>query len=118
MKIGMTVSRDRLEFPIAGHFGKAKWLLVYEGSGQARFLPNTGLNGAFVADVLAAEGCTDVIALQLGPGAFNHLRAKGLRIWQAEEPEPPAALAKKLAAGELKELTDAPPHGHAGGHCC
>ena len=117
MKIGMTLSRNKLEEPLAAHFGKAKWLLVYDTSGSFEFFPNHGLNGRAVAETFRAAGCTEVIAAHLGAGAFNHLRQEGIRVRRGEDGVPAADLVRRYQAGELDELDQVESHAHGGGGC-
>lgn len=112
-KIGMPVSRMDHDAPAAEHFGKAKWLLVVEPPDRFEFVRNTGLDGRWVAEALAARGCTDVVARHMGPGAHAHVLAAGMRAWQADETVTGRHVAERLAAGALSPLV--PGHG-MGGH--
>lgn len=116
-KIGMTLSRERLEDPLAQHFGKAKWLVVWDSAGGAQFIPNQGLNGRWVAETFAAAGCTLVVASHLGPGALAHLRAAGIRVLEGRPDAPALELARLAEAGELPDLLEAAPH-PSGSGCC
>jgi predicted Fe-Mo cluster-binding NifX family protein len=109
-KIGMTLSRDRLEDPLAQHFGKAKWLLVWDSAGGAQFIPNQGLNGRWVAETFAAAGCTLVVANHLGPGALVHLREAGIRVLEGAPDKAAVELARLADKGELPDLLGASPH--------
>ncbi len=117
-RIGMTISRPSVDAPLAGHFGKAKWLLVYEGPGRFELLRNTGLNGRFVAQAFAAHGCTDVILDHAGAGALGHLAAAGLRLWQGPPEVGADELAARLERGELRAFVADPPADEGGGCGC
>src|SRR5512140_2910817 len=116
-KIGMTLSRERVEDPLAPHFGKAKWLLVWDSAGPARFIPTQGLNGRGVAEAFAAACCTQVVASHLGPGALAHLRQAGIRVLEGSPDAPAMELARLADAGQLPELLEAAPHPEGSG-CC
>jgi predicted Fe-Mo cluster-binding NifX family protein len=117
MRLGLTLSHDRLDAPLSEHFGKARWLAVVEPDGQARFLRNEGLSGGWVARAFAEAGVTDVVVAHLGGGAFGHLEAAGIRVWQGDAAAAASDLAARLAAGALPRLAAPPPHDHgAGGH--
>jgi len=116
--LAFALSHDRLEAPLAEHFGKCKWLAVLRPGAAPRFLRNEGLNGRWVAEALAAAGVTDVVAGHMGGGAFRHLAGAGLRVWQASPAGATAAeLAARHLAGQLAPMTAPPPHEHGGeGH--
>lgn len=117
-KIGMTMSRNRVEEPIAQHFGKAKWLLVYDTEGPPRFIPNEGLNGHWVARQFAAAGVAAVVATHLGPGALAYLRAARIPVLAGSPSASAAALAKEAAEGKLQALSEAALEGGGHGHGC
>ncbi len=125
MKIGMTLSRADLDAPLAEHFGKAQWLLVVDQPGQCQLVRNEGLDGRSVAEAFASRGCTDVIALHLGPGAHARASAAGMRVWRGHAGVSARALARALEQGALRSFLRAdlepghahhrhPDHGHAG----
>lgn len=122
VRLALPVSRDRLDAPLSGHFGKCPWLAVVEAGAPPRFLRNEGLNGRWVAEALSAAGVTDVVAGHMGGGAFRHLEAAGLRAWQAEPTGATAAeLVEASSAGRLARLAappdDGPGQGHGGCGC-
>ena len=130
-RIGMPLSLDRLDAPLSAHFGKAKWLAVLEAGAAPRFVRNEGLDGRWVAQALALAGVTDVVAGHMGGGAFGHLAAAGLRVWQGDATTPAGELARRCVAGELPPFEapapgatgaatapGGPDHGHAGGCGC
>jgi predicted Fe-Mo cluster-binding NifX family protein len=115
-RIGMTVSRPDPDAPLAGHFGKARWLLVVEAPDRFELLRNEGLDGRSVAEVFASHGCTDVIALRMGWGAYAHVTAAGMRVWEGDAGVTARVLAERLAHGALQPLAPGDvTHGHAPG---
>ena len=53
MRIGFTLLLNQNDSRLSPHFGKAKWIGIYDTETESmRFERNTGLNGRFVADVL------------------------------------------------------------------
>lgn len=110
-KIGMTMPRQRAEDPLALHFGKAKWLMIYDtAGGTPQFIENTGLDGRWVAARFAKEGVTRVIAWRLGQGALVHLRAFGIKVLEGNKSTPASALAEAARLDKLPELRRAPSH--------
>lgn len=118
MTIGLPLLKDSLDSPLSQHFGKAKWLLIYEGEGRHRFVRNTGLSGHSVVQELASAGCTDVVILGAGAGAWGHLQQGGMRVWQGEADIPARELVRRAEEGALlrAEPPSAGDPGH-GGHC-
>ncbi len=118
MSFGLPLLKDSLDSPLSQHFGKAKWLLVYEGAGRHRFVRNAGLSGRSVVQDLAAAGCTDVVILHAGDGAWGHLQRGGMRVWQGEADVPARELIRRAEEGSLARAAAPgagdPPHG---GHC-
>ncbi len=113
----MTISRPSVDAPLAGHFGKAKWLLVYEAPERFELIQNVGLNGHYVAQAFAAHGCTDVVVRHLGPGAYSHVNAAGMRIWRGEDGRSARSLAEALQRNELLPLAESEVgHGRHGEH--
>ncbi len=117
MKIGLTTSHADVDPPLAEHFGKAKWLVVMDAPDRLELVRNEGLDGRSVAAELAARGCTDVIVGRLGPGAYAHVRAAGMRVWRGLPGASARALAEALRNGRLEPLLPADVvqlHGHGG----
>lgn len=106
-RIGMPLSSRDPDAPVAEHFGKARWLLVVEAPDRLDLVWNAGLDGRWVAETLAARGCTDVVARHMGPGALAHVLAAGMRAWQADERVTARNVAGRLAAGALRPMTPA-----------
>ena len=49
--VGLTLSRETLDAPLAQHFGKAKWLLIYESDSSFEFVRNEVLSGRGVVEI-------------------------------------------------------------------
>jgi predicted Fe-Mo cluster-binding NifX family protein len=101
MTIGLPLLKDSLDSPLSQHFGKAKWLLVYQSPERYQFLRNTGLSGHFVVQALVGAGCTDVVILHAGSGAWGHLQQGGVRTWLGEPGVPARDLVRRLEEGGL-----------------
>lgn len=111
----MTFSRPDLDGPLAEHFGKAKWLVLVEPPDRCEIVRNEGLDGRSVARELARRGCTDVIVRHMGPGAYAHVTAAGIRAWRADPQAHGRALLLRLAAGELRPFEPDLDAGRGGG---
>lgn len=107
----MPVSSIDPDAPPAERFGKAKWLLVVESADRFELVRNEGLDGRWVADALAKRGCTDVVARHMGPSAWAHVVAAGMRAWQADDLVNGRNVADRLAAGALNPLVPGPTGG-------
>jgi predicted Fe-Mo cluster-binding NifX family protein len=101
-KLAMMVSRDSLDAPLARTFGKAKWLLLWQGENGAVFRRNETLSGGSVAGAVAASGCRDVIAAHLGEKACAHLSALGIRVWRGPADVPVRNVIEMHLRGELR----------------
>jgi predicted Fe-Mo cluster-binding NifX family protein len=116
MRIGMPMSRTDLDAPLAEHFGKARWLLVLDAPDRCEFVRNTELDGRNAARTLAEHGCTDVVALHLGPGAYAHVSAAGMRAWRGDPGLTARDLAERLARGALPPAEPGGMSHGGGGH--
>ncbi len=102
MRIGFTLLKDQKDSPLSGHFGKAKWLGIFDSStGEMQFVRNTGLNGRFVADCFDEAGCTHAVFTNIGAPALEHLKRYGIRAYRGEPDVPAPALAERVENGEL-----------------
>jgi predicted Fe-Mo cluster-binding NifX family protein len=102
---------------LSPHFGKAKWVMITdEDGGVATFVQNTGLDGRAVVDILAANGCTDVVFSGIGAGALRHLQAANIRGWIAGGDVPVPILLESFRRGELARAQA--PTGGQEGHGC
>ena len=101
--LALMVSRDSLDAPLARTFGKAKWLLLWEGANGAEFRRNETLSGRSVAGTIAAAGCRDVIAAHLGEKACAHLSALGIRLWRGPDDAPVRDVIEMHLRGQLSQ---------------
>jgi predicted Fe-Mo cluster-binding NifX family protein len=103
---------NRENTKLSPHFGKAKWVMIRDtDTGAAQFVQNAGLNGQAVVAILAANGCSDVVFTEIGPGALAHLQTANIRGWFAPANIPVAEIAEMFARGTLKRAT-APSESH------
>jgi predicted Fe-Mo cluster-binding NifX family protein len=115
-RIGLTLLHDSEDSPLSDHFGKAKWLGIYEPStGEMRFVRNTGLNGRFVADAFDEAGCSHVVFTNIGEGALGHLGSyEILAVW-GPAGIPAKSLVQDVESGRLpagKGTPHVPEHHH------
>ncbi len=116
--IALMTLLNREDSTLSPHFGKAKWLMVVEsGTGKSRFVQNAGLNGRSVVDLLVANGCTDVVFNEIGPGALQHLQAANICGWFGPADMPVPQLLELFRAGKLDRAIE-PLEGHRGHGCC
>ena len=101
--LALMVSRDSLDAPLARTFGKAKWLLLWDGANGAEFRRNETLSGGSVAGTIAAAGCRDVIAAHLGEKACAHLSALGIRLWKGPDDAPVRDVIEMHLRGQLSQ---------------
>jgi predicted Fe-Mo cluster-binding NifX family protein len=115
-KIAMTFSVPDLDAPLAEHFGKAKWLLFVSSPSECEVVRNEWINGHGVALELSRRGCTDVIVRHMGPGAFDHLTAAGIRVWQAAPESTGRGQLRYLDARALTRFEPDRERSHHRGH--
>lgn len=102
MRIGFTLLLNQNDSRLSPHFGKAKWIGIYDTETESmRFERNTGLNGRFVADVLGDADCTHAVLTSIGPGALEHLHRYGIAALQGDADTPWPLLAKKVQSDAL-----------------
>jgi predicted Fe-Mo cluster-binding NifX family protein len=114
-RIGIPLTRDHLEAPIAPRFGKAKWLAVLDDDGRAQVTRNVGLRGRWAAELLATAGATDVVADQLGEGAWRALAEARIRVWRGSRDVPASTLVSRLLEGRLPRMEPPEPEGGGAG---
>lgn len=101
-KIAFMTLLNREDSTLSPHFGKAKWMMIVDQeNGVPTFFQNTGLNGRAVVEVLAANGCADVVFSGIGEGALRHLQAANIRGWIAGGEIPVPVLLERYRRGEL-----------------
>ena len=114
MKVAIAASGPSLRDPLDPRFGRAKWFAVFDtATGEHDFHSNeTNLNatqgaGIQTAQRLADLGVEAVVAGNIGPKAFQTLRAAGIRPLLASGCSVKEAL-ERFQAGELHSNNDAP----------
>ena len=106
-KVGFTTLLKREDSVLSPHFGIAKWILIRDDdTGESTFEQNTGLTGRAVVDILTVHGCTDAVFTKIGPGAFGHLQAAGIRGWLAPADVPVPELIQRLSSGALSRIDE------------
>jgi predicted Fe-Mo cluster-binding NifX family protein len=117
MRVALPVAESRGGLYLIPHFGRAGKFAVVEISGEWRVVevfdnPGLRLEGGgraeAIAEALSARGVSTVIVYEIGPGAFNRLKARGFRILGfKEKPRAPVKLEsvrEELEKGGLVEL--------------
>lgn len=119
-KVGVMMSVEQADGQMSSHFGKAEWIMIADKEGGApEFVKNDGMNGRGAAGIVTAEGCSDVIVVDIGDGALGHLQMANIRAWAAPGPLAGEEALRMFRAGQLPAV----PAGHAaahrgGGHGC
>ena len=118
-KIAFMTLLKREDSKLSPHFGKAKWVMITDRDGGIpTFVQNTGLNGRAVVEILAANGCTDVVSSQIGSGALRHLETRNIRGWIANADVPVPELLQQYRRRELlpAHASDEEQHTNSCGH--
>lgn len=125
MRLCIPVTADRgPQSPANAHFGAAPFFaLVDAAGGEPRVVPNLNANhGPGPCNPLVSlegEAVDAVVVGALGQGAFDKLRARGIRVFLSDAPTVADVLAE-WGAGSLREATEGgtcASHGaHAHGH--
>lgn len=116
-KIAFMTLLGRTDSKLSPHFGKAKWVTITDqDGGVSTFVQNTGLSGRAVAEILAANGCTDVVFSGIGAGALQHLQANNIRGWIASGDARVPELLERFRRRELQRA-HAPSEGQAEHDC-
>lgn len=117
-KVAVMMSENSIEAPMSSHFGKANWVMTADTETHTSvFMKIEAANGRSVADLLASQGCTDVVVGGIGNGALACLQATGIRGWMA----PPNLNGQQaLRMFEHLRLRPAVPQseGHSSKGCC
>ncbi|QQR91352.1 MAG: NifB/NifX family molybdenum-iron cluster-binding protein [Myxococcales bacterium] len=104
-KIGIPVVKKEDKPRISEHFGKAKWVVLYDTElGSKAFFRNSGLNGKAVVEIMKTNQCTDAIFASIGQGATNHLHNAEIHGWYSDAIEDVESLIEKLSCNELRPL--------------
>lgn len=122
VKIAVMMTASKPDALMSSHFGKAPWLMVADQKSEAfEFVQNEAKRGCGAASTIVQHGCTDVIVVDIGDGALNHLHAAHIRAWAT-----PAAVSGRqallmFADGQLAQLSvarsDPRPPSHTQASC-
>lgn len=119
MKIAITSEGDDLNAPVDARFGRCAYFIIIDPeteSFEAVLNPAVdamGGAGPQAAQTIADKGAQAVITGNVGPNAFQTLKAANIKIYQGASGTVKETLAK-YKAGELKELSDFSVLGHFG----
>jgi predicted Fe-Mo cluster-binding NifX family protein len=110
MKLVVTAQGSELDSPVDPRFGRAKYFLVFDtDTQQAVPLDNAAnLNAAHGAGVQSAKTVADtgaeaVISGNIGPKAFDALRAAGIAVYSGAEGSARDAV-RQFTKGKLTEI--------------
>jgi predicted Fe-Mo cluster-binding NifX family protein len=118
-KIGVMMSADRADEKMASHFGKAEWIMVTDTENSViEFVKNEGSNGRSAVDIAISHGFTDMVFTEIGPGAFGHLQAAGIRGWAAPEQMTGWEALRMFGQSKLQAVTASTKQGGGHGCCC
>ncbi|ADV64529.1 NifB/NifX family molybdenum-iron cluster-binding protein [Desulfurococcus mucosus] len=99
------------------HFGKAPYFAFYEVSDTGfkqlslernpfATMGSGSSKGQAIARYLVSKGVEAVIAYEVGPGAFQHLRDHGIRVFVVEKTLPIEEALKLFIEGALTEAKE------------
>jgi len=120
MKICFSVSFPKIDSPIDPRFGRAPYFLLTDEKGKdIQVINNPGIQAMGGAGITAAQavvsaGAQMVITGNLGPNAFNVLKASGVKIITGVFDLSAQEALEKYNQGELKETTQPNVPGHFG----
>ncbi|MFX0183288.1 MAG: NifB/NifX family molybdenum-iron cluster-binding protein [Candidatus Hodarchaeota archaeon] len=122
MKIGLPSNGIDLSNPFSPVFGRCPYFIIYDSNKHEveKSYPNTAKNAAGGAGIQAAQSMIDnfveaVIALQIGPNAWNVLKSAGIRIYTGIN----GTIQQNINAfldGQLNEMTVVRGFGPGMGH--
>ena len=119
MKIAITSQGDDLNAPVDTRFGRCAYFIIIDPKTESfEAVSNPAVDamggaGPQAAQTIADKGAEAVITGNVGPNAFQTLRAANIKIYQGASGVVKEILAK-YKAGELKELSEFSVPGHFG----
>ena len=119
MKIAITSRGDSLESMVDPRFGRCAYFIVVDPTTEKpEAVANPAVDamggaGPQAAQAIAHKGVVGVITGNVGPNAFQTLRAANIRVFQFVSGTVKEALAK-YKKGELSELSDSSVPQHFG----
>ena len=120
MKICITSLGNNLKSKLDPRFGRCFYILVVDTETQeVKAIENEGTHAARGAGINTAQivsdlGCPVVLTGNVGPNAFQVLKAAGIKIFTAESNQTGEEVLKSYNEGRLEEIT-ASRHGRQGG---
>ncbi len=112
MRIAIPATGEKIESSASPVFARAQYFVIAEMEGSEikswRSVKNPAVSERGGAGILAAralmeQGVEAVIALSIGPRAFQALRASGIRVYRGKEGSVKEN-AEAFARGELQEF--------------
>jgi len=118
MKVAVPATGESLDAEVDSRFGRCPFFLIVDtDSMNFESIRNesagaTGGAGIQAAQFIAQKGVDAVIAINIGPNAFQTLRAAGLRVFIAEGTI--SSAVERCERGELSEMQGPNRPGHFG----
>ena len=119
MKIAITSQGENLEASVDPRFGRCAYFVIIDPQTEefeAVLNPAVdamGGAGPQAAQTISDKGAVAVITGNVGPNAFQTLKAANIRVYQGASGTVKETLAK-YKSGELKEFSDSSVPGHFG----
>jgi predicted Fe-Mo cluster-binding NifX family protein len=119
VKIAITSQGDNLEASVDPRFGRCAYFIIIDPETEEfEAVLNSSADamggaGPQAAQTIADEGAEEVITGNVGPNAFQTLRAANIKIYQVASGTVKETLAK-YKKGELKGLSNSSVPGHFG----
>lgn len=119
MKIAVTSQGHDLNAPVDTRFGRCAYFIIIDAETESfEAVSNPAVDamggaGPQAAQTIAEKGAEAVITGNVGPNAFQTLKAANIRIYQVASRTVQGALTQ-YKAGRLRELTDSSVRDHFG----
>ncbi|MEW6685940.1 MAG: NifB/NifX family molybdenum-iron cluster-binding protein [Candidatus Edwardsbacteria bacterium] len=119
MKVAVTSQGDSLDAPIDLRFGRCLYFIIVDlEARKIEAIPNpasgaTGGAGPQAAQIIADKGVEVVITGNVGPNAFQTLKAANIKVYQVDSGTVKEAL-EEYKSGKLKESANSSVPGHFG----
>jgi predicted Fe-Mo cluster-binding NifX family protein len=107
-------------YVIERKFGKAPWYMIIDSESlefqvyqnSSRHLGGQGCT----ADMVTESGAEITIAAHMGPGAWNNLQKRGIKMYRGDLRVPIPRLIEKMNNNELTEFSEPKEHSHDHDH--
>lgn len=119
MKIAITSQGDNLDSSVDPRFGRCAYFIVIDpGTEKFEAVLNPAVDamggaGPQSAQTISDKGAVAVITGNVGPNAFQTLKAANIKVYQGASGTVKETLAK-YKSGELKEFSNSSVPGHFG----